>query len=161
MDEGQEKYTGAEDVSAWIEQLRFEANYLAPEESRLLSIVLSLGLILVIAVSSARITGVTGDPIVYLILILSVLTLVILLGFRAVAAGGRLAQRSRRFAEEYRELASQVYRKDLEVQSIRKRYEDIKGRELKWLAKRGLLAKEGQRVGSQAGFQEEASGAKK
>lgn len=127
------------DVGAWVEQLRFEANYLSPEESRMMNFVLSMGLIIVVAVSALNLSFIRGEPIVVVLTIVG-----ITVGFGALLVVvrvfatkiGYVGRKSREYAEKYRELVSQVFREDLEAESISKQYTEIKRQELEWLEKR-------------------------
>ena len=127
------------DVGAWVEQLRFEANYLSPEESRMMNFVLTMGLIIVVAVSALNLSFIRGEPIVVVLTIVG-----ITVGFGALLVVvrvfatkiGYVGRKSREYAEKYRELVSQVFREDLEAESISKQYTEIKRQELEWLEKR-------------------------
>ncbi len=127
------------DVGAWVEQLRFEANYLSPEESRMMNFVLTMGLIIVVAVSALNFPFIRGEPIVVVLTFLGIAVGVgaLLVVVRVFATKiGYVGRKSREFAEKYRELVSRVFREDLKAESISKQYAKIKRLELEWLEKR-------------------------
>ncbi len=127
------------DVGAWVEQLRFEANYLAPEESRMMNFVLTMGLIVVVAVSALNLSFIRGEPIPVVLTVVGVAVGVgaLLVVVRVFATKvGSVGRKSREYAEKYRELVSRVFLEDLEAESIGKQYAEIKRQELEWLEKR-------------------------
>ncbi len=127
------------DIGAWVEQLRFEANYLSPEESRMMNFVLTMSLILVVAVSALNLSFIRGEPIV---VVLTVVGIAVGVGALFVVVRlfvtkiGYVGRKSREYAEKYRKLVSWVFLEDLEAESISKQYAEIKRKESEWLEKR-------------------------